>query len=68
MKYLLLLACLLLCSAWSLQIPKIGLGTFKLNHTHEEFMKKCIKEGGYRLIDTAQAYGNEEVVGRAVNG
>jgi 2,5-diketo-D-gluconate reductase A len=51
-----------------LQIPKIGLGTFKLNDTHEEFMKKCIKDGGYRLIDTAQAYGNEEVVGRAVNG
>lgn len=49
------------------EMPMVGLGTFKIsNHA---VCEKSVREAiaaGYRLIDTAQAYGNEEAVGRAV--
>lgn len=44
----------------------IGLGTYKLDG---ETAYKIVKRGlelGYRLIDTAQLYKNEEAVGRAI--
>lgn len=47
-------------------IPPIGLGTFDLN---EQAGIDAIVEGiddGYRLLDTAYNYGNEDVVGEAV--
>ncbi|MBZ5962907.1 aldo/keto reductase [Leuconostoc gasicomitatum] len=49
-----------------LKINKIGFGTWLLdNHDVVDAVKKAIKVG-YRHIDTAEAYGNEEGVGRAV--
>lgn len=47
-------------------IPQLGLGTWKLSG---EEGYRVIREAislGYRHFDTASAYGNEEVVGRAV--
>ena len=41
-------------------IPQIGYGVFQ---TPPEETERCVREAlevGYRLIDTAQAYGNEE--------
>lgn len=51
----------------NVNMPLLGLGTTELNHRHgEETMLRALKHHGYRLIDTAQAYGNEAEVGRAV--
>ena len=49
------------------EIPKIGFGVFRMTDQAacEEAVLQAI-ESGYRLIDTAAAYGNEEVVGRAI--
>jgi 2,5-diketo-D-gluconate reductase B len=50
-----------------LQLPKIGLGTWQLKP------KDCINsvlkaiEIGYRFIDTAQMYRNEQAVGQAIS-
>ena len=48
------------------KIPSIGLGTFKL--TNEEAYNSVLYalEAGYRLIDTANIYKDEEGVGRAI--
>ena len=43
-------------------IPAIGFGT---NQLGEEAIRSAI-DAGYRLLDTAWIYGNEEAVGRAV--
>lgn len=49
-----------------IEIPKIGLGTWFIdNETAPEAVKAAIKLG-YRHIDTAQAYQNEEGVGKGV--
>ncbi|MCL1820277.1 MAG: aldo/keto reductase [Oscillospiraceae bacterium] len=49
------------------EIPCIGFGTFKA-HDGEDTVAATLSaiEAGYRHIDTAQAYGNEESVGIAV--
>ncbi|KAK1721639.1 NADP-dependent oxidoreductase domain-containing protein, partial [Colletotrichum lupini] len=46
--------------------PRLGLGVYQLRG--EECFAACLAglEAGYRHIDTAQLYGNEEEVGRAV--
>lgn len=50
-----------------LKMPAAGFGVFQIQDKEE-----CIKvvleaiEAGYRLIDTAQSYGNEEAVGEAI--
>ena len=48
------------------EAPLLGLGTFQLKggvcRVAVEEAIRC----GYRLIDTAQAYGNEDMVGMAV--
>lgn len=48
-------------------MPKIGYGVFRLTDAEEceEAVVQAIKTG-YRLIDTAAAYGNEEAVGKAI--
>lgn len=49
------------------KIPIIGYGTYKVKEQAE--CEKCVEQAincGYRLIDTAQAYGNEEFVGNAI--
>jgi 2,5-diketo-D-gluconate reductase A len=48
------------------EMPIIGYGVFQIENDKCE---KCVSdalEAGYRLIDTAQAYYNEEGVGRAI--
>lgn len=48
-------------------IPKIGYGVFRMTDLSEcEEAVVCAIKAGYRLIDTAAAYGNEEAVGRAI--
>ena len=48
-------------------MPKIGYGVFRMTDAAacEEAVVEAIC-AGYRLIDTAAAYGNEEAVGRAI--
>lgn len=48
-------------------MPKIGYGVFRMTDQKacEEAVVQAI-QAGYRLIDTAAAYGNEEAVGRAI--
>lgn len=50
------------------EIPKIGFGVFRMTDQDacEEAVVQAVK-AGYRLIDTAAAYGNEEAVGRAIH-
>lgn len=48
-------------------MPLLGLGVYKLTDTNEaEFAISCALEAGYRLIDTASVYKNEDGVGRAL--
>ena len=49
------------------EIPPIGFGVFRMENL-EECEKTTIEaiKAGYRLIDTAAAYKNEEAVGRAI--
>jgi 2,5-diketo-D-gluconate reductase A len=44
----------------------LGLGVAELSAEETETAVASALEAGYRLIDTAAAYGNEEVVGRAI--
>ncbi len=49
------------------KMPMLGFGVFQV--TDPEGCRKavlCALENGYRSIDTAQAYGNEEAVGQAI--
>ena len=49
------------------KIPSIGFGTWQVNDGSEAYDSTIwALEAGYRHIDTAHAYGNEESVGRAV--
>jgi len=48
-------------------MPIWGYGVFQI--ADQEECERCVLDAievGYRLIDTAQAYGNEEAVGKAV--
>lgn len=48
-------------------IPLVGFGVFQ--NTDPEVCQQSVEEAiwaGYRLIDTAQVYGNEEAVGKAI--
>ncbi|MCZ8380386.1 aldo/keto reductase [Mycobacterium sp. CPCC 205372] len=47
-------------------IPVLGLGVGELSDAETERAVSAALEAGYRLIDTAAAYGNEAAVGRAV--
>ena len=50
-----------------IKMPQVGFGVFQIKDREE-----CIRvvldaiDSGYRLIDTAQSYGNEEAVGEAI--
>ena len=47
------------------EMPVLGLGTYKSTDPVEcSVSVKAALECGYRMIDTAQLYGNEDVVGR----
>jgi diketogulonate reductase-like aldo/keto reductase len=48
-------------------MPKLGFGVFQIA---KEDCERCVIEAletGYRLIDTAQSYGNESEVGKAIS-
>lgn len=55
-------------------IPAVGLGTFQIadntninnNNIVEDVVFAALTKQGYRHVDTASAYGNEEYVGRAI--
>lgn len=50
-----------------IKMPKVGFGVFQI--TDKEECTKVVLDAidaGYRLIDTAQAYGNEDSVGEAI--
>ena len=47
-------------------MPVIGLGVGELSESETEQAVSAALEAGYRLIDTAAAYGNEAAVGRAI--
>ncbi len=47
-------------------IPLLGFGTYPLHGAEAERCVLAALEIGYRHIDTAQAYGNEKSVGRAI--
>lgn len=49
------------------KMPILGYGVFQITDLKE--CERCVLDAidvGYRLIDTAQAYGNEEAVGNAI--
>lgn len=48
------------------QIPKLGLGTWFIEDDKAAQAVRDAVAAGYRLIDTAQAYGNERGVGEGV--
>ena len=48
------------------QIPKLGLGTWFIPDEQAAEAVRTAVTAGYRLIDTAQAYGNEAGVGEGV--
>lgn len=49
------------------EMPLLGFGVFQVPEAAEcERVVSEALEAGYRLIDTAAAYGNEEAVGRAI--
>jgi 2,5-diketo-D-gluconate reductase A len=47
-------------------IPQLGFGVFKVDPAETERIVTDALEVGYRHIDTARIYGNEEGVGRAI--
>lgn len=47
-------------------IPQLGVGTWPLDDAEAERVVADAIQAGYRLIDTAQAYGNERGVGRGL--
>ena len=50
-----------------IEMPILGYGVFQI--ADQEECERCVLDAievGYRLIDTAQGYGNEEAVGKAV--
>ena len=47
----------------NVKMPKLGYGVFQVSN---EECERCVLDAisvGYRAIDTAQSYGNEEAVG-----
>ena len=48
-------------------LPQLGLGTYKLEGGEGVAAMVAALESGYRLLDTAVNYGNEEAVGEALH-
>ena len=49
-----------------ISMPMLGLGTFLMNGAQCEESVLVALRSGYRMIDTAEAYGNEEAVGHTI--
>lgn len=50
-----------------IEVPEIGLGTYKLHERECDMTVRKALDLGYRHIDTAQMYKNENEVGEAIN-
>lgn len=52
------------------KLPAVGIGTWQLQSGSEESVKaiRASIESGSNFVDTAEAYRNEEMVGKAING
>ena len=48
------------------EMPILGFGVFQIPAEQTEQAVRDAVTAGYRLIDTAASYGNEEAVGRAI--
>lgn len=48
------------------EMPRVGMGVFQMTPEQAENATKWALEAGYRSIDTAQGYNNEEAVGRGL--
>ncbi len=48
------------------EMPILGIGTYRLSQSEAEDSVYWALRDGYRLIDTARIYGNEEGVGRGI--
>jgi 2,5-diketo-D-gluconate reductase A len=48
------------------EMPLLGFGVFQMTDEETEASVLLAIKAGYRLIDTATSYGNEEAVGRAI--
>ena len=48
------------------KMPRIGYGTYKCTDGSDERVVRMALDAGYRMLDTAAFYGNEEYVGKAV--
>ena len=49
------------------EMPVLGLGMYKITDEREaEKTIRCAVNAGYRLIDTASAYMNEDGVGKGI--
>ena len=47
-----------------MKMPKFGLGTYHMKDA--ETIRKSVSELGYRMLDCASFYKNEEIVGEAI--
>ncbi len=50
-----------------LQVPLVGLGTYKIPNEEMHSVLEKAFECGYRKIDTARYYKNEEAIGKAIS-
>jgi 2,5-diketo-D-gluconate reductase A len=51
---------------YGVAMPQLGLGTWPMSAAEAEHAVPTAIEAGYRLVDTAHAYGNEDGVGRGL--
>jgi diketogulonate reductase-like aldo/keto reductase len=49
------------------EIPRVGFGTWRIDNSMVSEVVSWALDAGYRHVDTAKAYGNEEGVGKAIN-
>lgn len=49
-----------------IKMPMLGYGVYQVTNNECESCVRDALDVGYRSIDTAQAYGNEEAVGRGI--
>src|SRR5438067_7121323 len=51
-----------------ISLPRLGLGTFRMQGDACRAAVESALALGYRHIDTAEMYGNEEAIGAAITG